>query len=46
MKQINIWLANEAGKKQPEQWPVHIQQPMYRGHANETTPMVYAADTG
>ena len=44
MKQVSIWLANKARNKQPEQWPV--QQPMYRIHANETTPMVYADDTG
>ena len=29
----------------PEKWSVQSQQRMYQGHANETTPMVYADDT-
>ena len=46
IKQSGFWLANKAGNKQLEQWPFKSQQPMYYSHANETTPMVYADDTG
>ena len=53
MKQISIWLANKAGQKQITRKQIartmtcsKSQQPMYLGHANETTPMVHADDTG
>ena len=42
VEQIIIWLANNTVKKITV---VQSQQP-HRDHANETTPIVYADDTG
>ena len=46
MKQIIIWLVNHPANKITEIITVQSKRPVYPDHANETTQMVYADDTG
>ena len=46
VEQFIIWSANNTVNKITETMTCASQQPMHRDHANKTTPMAYADDTG